>query len=249
MIFLVGFKDHHNSETRELQLMEALCSILRSFPLLGSACLDPRIFVVFIAALALAITVHEFAHAYSAKFFGDTTAQELGRVSLNPLVHLDPWGLVFLLLVGFGWGKPVPVDPLRLGKKTQELYVALAGPMANFLTAFLLGLPYRFAAIQNPALLQTFGYQALNVFIGFNLILLAFNLLPIPPLDGSKIIAVFLPWESRLAFEQLGIPILFGLLVLSSFSGYSIFASLMDPLLQLFGWLTRGTNVFSIFSG
>ena len=147
-----------------------------------------------------AITLHEVAHGWVAKKFGDRTAERLGRLSLNPLQHIDPIGtllvpglmLLFSNMI-FGWAKPVPYNPLNLkDRKYGDAKVALAGPLGNFVIALFFGLFLRFF----PASSLTFtGLLSLIVYI--NLVLMIFNLVPIPPLDGSKILAAFLPENVR----------------------------------------------------
>lgn len=190
-------------------------------------------------SLIVALTIHEFGHALVASFLGDDTAKNEGRLTLNPLAHLDPWGLLFLVFAGFGWGRPVMYNPSNLRRKVDELLIALAGPAMNLLLALLLGLIYRIAAVQNPALLETGLFLAINSLISWNILLLAFNLIPIPPLDGSKIIEYFLSYDQRIYFEQIGVPILFLLLILQAAFGIPVFSRILDPLLQLFGFLTR----------
>ncbi len=145
---------------------------------------DPYTFVTIIIALIMALTVHEAAHAWVSKKLGDDTAESLGRVTLNPIAHLDPLGSIMLLFVGFGWGKPVPVNPNNFKNPVRdELFVALAGPISNFLLAcFFAGIVLFFSATMSDQLrdlIKLSGY--------FNLLLMLFNLIPIPPLDGSKV--------------------------------------------------------------
>lgn len=169
-------------------------------------------FVFYLFAILLALTLHEFAHALVANRLGDPTPKLMGRLSLNPLAHLDLWGSIFLLLAGFGWGKPVIINPRNFSNpRWDNLTVSLAGPMTNLLLALIFGLILRFVPM--PALL-------LNLFviiIEINLIFMIFNLLPIPPLDGSKILGLFTSEETYLLLQQIGIPILFGLIIFSSF--------------------------------
>lgn len=141
-----------------------------------------------IIALVLGITIHEFSHAWMANFLGDPTAKMEGRLSLNPFVHMDPLGTIMLLLVHFGWGKPVPYNPHYLkNPRSGSILIALAGPLSNFLMALLLSIPLKYISPFHPI------FQLLYLCVFINLGLMVFNLLPIPPLDGSKILASVIP--------------------------------------------------------
>jgi Zn-dependent protease len=194
--------------------------------------------LVVLPVLLLSLTVHEFAHAWAARRLGDDTAMRMGRYTLNPLAHMDPIGTFFLPVftnIPFGWAKPVPVNPGRfrpgvnMGK--GMMFTALAGPASNFLlgvvSALLLGLVARI----DPSLGTTgdgrgaSGIAAAFLYsmIQMNVVLGIFNLLPIPPLDGSRIVDAFLPARFRPAWE--------------TFSRFSIFALL---ILVFFGWRLIG---------
>lgn len=169
---------------------------------------SPIEFLIFIAVILSALTVHEFAHAWTADKLGDPTSKALGRLTFNPLAHLDPLGTLFLLIAGFGWGKPVLVDSRHFANpKLDNLTVSLAGPMSNFLTAAILGLLLRFLVL--PA----FAQEILILAVFFNLTLMIFNLLPIPPLDGSKVLNLFLSEETGAVLQQFGFYILLFLLI------------------------------------
>ena len=161
----------------------------------------------FIVALVTGIAFHEFSHAWAANKLGDNTAALQGRLTLNPLVHLDKFGTLALLLLGIGWGKPTPVNPyqLRYGIKTGNLLVSIAGPLSNFLFAAVAALPLLFGWI-NITNFQRFGFDHLSnangaELVGFflifiiqlNIILGIFNLIPIHPLDGFKVLLGILP--------------------------------------------------------
>ena len=148
-------------------------------------------FLLLAPPILLAITFHEYAHGWTAMKFGDPTAKMMGRLTLNPLVHLDPIGTLMLFLVHFGWAKPVPVDPRYFSDpKRQMLWVALAGPVANMILAFFSGIliigfaSSNFMFSSNTALIGNMLVYSLQI----NLALAVFNMLPIPPLDGSKIL-------------------------------------------------------------
>lgn len=186
---------------------------------------DPIKALGFVSGLLSAITVHEFMHAFSANYLGDPTAKYQGRLSLNPLKHLDIWGTLFLLWVGFGWGKPVPVNPANFKNPRQgEILTSLAGPLSNFITAFVFALPLRFLP-SSPVTL----FLGLVVYI--NLILCVFNLLPVPPLDGSRILWAIFPKLDIASYERIGLPILFGLLFVSYIIGYSIIGGIISPII------------------
>jgi Zn-dependent protease len=152
------------------------------------------IFIQFVVIFIVALTLHEFGHAYAADLQGDRTARLAGRLTLNPLKHLDPIGSLFIVLAGFGWGKPVPFNPHALSnKRFGSAYVALAGPGMNVVLALLgtgviraLGDPEPF---QGPS--TTLGF--FHFFVYFNLLLVIFNMIPIPPLDGSRVLSAALP--------------------------------------------------------
>lgn len=170
--------------------------------------LDLTSFIAVIVAVLIAIDVHECCHAWMAAQMGDPTARDLGRVSLNPIVHLDPLGTLMIFLTaltgfGIGWGKPVPVDPYRLryGPRTGMGIVSLAGPLANLTTATLLAIPFRLGLGILPELLVEFLFIVSMVNIG----LAIFNLLPVPPLDGYGVLMGILssiraPWAYRWSY-------------------------------------------------
>lgn len=143
--------------------------------------------LLFLPALLIAITVHEFAHAWAADRLGDPTPQLQGRLSLNPLKHLDPVGTLMLLFFRFGWGKPVEFDPYNLRRPRRDAaLISLAGPAVNLILAAVLSLGLKFSP---PSLFSLFLYPVILI----NINLAIFNLLPVPPLDGAKILYGFLP--------------------------------------------------------
>ena len=157
----------------------------------------------------IAITFHEFAHGYAAYKLGDDTAKNQGRLSLNPLDHLDPIGTLMLLVAGFGWGKPVQVDPRNYTRKISmekgEAIVSAAGPLMNFLVALVFTLIYcALEKFVNPILLNSTVGNIIMIIITYtisiNIGLGVFNLIPLPPLDGSKIIMPFLPYKAKQFF-------------------------------------------------
>lgn len=154
----------------------------------------------YLLALVLILTVHEASHAWVATRLGDPTAQRAGRLSLNPLRHLDLLGTIMLFLAGIGWGKPVPVNPRNFKKPTRdEALTAAAGPLANLFLAILAAIPLSYAPEQ--------GYWGVlilfsNAVMELSLVLFLFNMLPIPPLDGSKFIAAFIPFKYQAAYQR-----------------------------------------------
>jgi len=151
-----------------------------------------------IITLLLAFTFHEFAHAATATALGDMTAKNSGRLTLNPLAHLDVMGTITLLVAGFGWAKPVPVNPYAVRRKTRAgmMLVSLAGPVMNLILGILAALPLRFGwvplRLSTNAFLPSWG-EFLLEFLSINLALFLFNLIPLSPLDGEKVITFFLP--------------------------------------------------------
>lgn len=152
-------------------------------------------FLLWFPAIVVALSLHEFAHAATADALGDPTPRALGRVTLNPLSHLDVMGTILLVLVHFGWGRPVPVDPRYLSRPRRDLVIiAAAGPAINVATAIIVGLVLRLMA---PWLLATTGgtyvFLSLQALVLLSLLLAFFNLIPLPPLDGSRVLGGLLP--------------------------------------------------------
>lgn len=161
-------------------------------------------FVVYLLALLIAITVHEFAHAKAADYLGDPTPRLQGRLSLNPLVHLDPLGMILLFLVGFGWGKPVMFDPFNLRNPRRDAaLISIAGPGTNFVVALLLSLVLRLLILFGQPFWVTMGYSVLVPIIFLNVVLGVFNFLPIHPLDGFKIVGGLLSEQRAHEWYQL----------------------------------------------
>ena len=221
--------------------------ILRNLDLFST---DPAGFVVLmlvtVAALLIAVSVHEFSHALVADRLGDPTARHLGRLSLNPIVHLDVTGTLMLLLVGFGWGKPVPVNPWAFGRdalRSMSL-VAFAGPLSNVVTASIIGLVFRLNVLEWPfsvagqlagSPLESFVAQFLVIVIFYNLILAVFNMIPLAPLDGSKVVLGILPQDMAAAFQRLerwGPAILLGIIFIDWFTGAGILVRIIGPVVN-----------------
>lgn len=162
--------------------------------------------VARIAIILLVLPLHEFAHGWMAKRCGDNTAEESGRLTLNPISHIDPVGTVLLILCGFGWAKPVPINPARMrNPRRSVIWVSLAGPVSNLIAALAgmifvqIVLPF-VNAYQNEVLLAVL--YLLKAFVSVNIGLALFNLIPIPPLDGSKVLMCLLPYKGGLWMQQ-----------------------------------------------
>ena len=223
--------------------------LLRSLGLLFD---DPLAFFILLPiilatvgiALLIAITVHEASHALMAYRLGDPTAQRLGRLTLNPIAHLDPMGTAMILFVGFGWGKPVPVNPhfLRAGARSGMALVSAAGPLSNIVTATLFAIPIKagLVAWHSPLRFSYFegGFVGIladlfGFIILYNILLAVFNLLPISPLDGFKVALGLLPRELARPFarlEQYG-PAILLLTIMVDFSlGTGILFGIIRPM-------------------
>jgi Zn-dependent protease len=163
----------------------------------GRSALD---LLLSVPAILIAITIHEFAHAWMADRLGDPTPRQRGRLSLNPLVHLDPLGTLMLLIARFGWAKPVEVNPRYFANwRMGMIQVAVAGPLSNIVLAFAVGFLVRAGVFSLPPLLGQFALYL----VLFNVILAVFNLLPVPPLDGSRVVSNLLPPEQAVAYDRL----------------------------------------------
>jgi len=192
--------------------------------------------IALLIALVPAFTIHEFAHAWTAYRLGDSTAKDLGRLTLNPMKHLDVFGTLLVLVVGFGWAKPVPVNPynLRHGRRDMAI-VAVAGPLSNLAMAAAMAVVWRLA---NPGQLPQFAVYALFTFVWLNIVLLFFNLLPIAPLDGFKVAVGLLPEQLASRFArtaQWGMFVLIALMLMGT-----VTARLGLPILDILGTLVTG---------
>ncbi|MCB9801934.1 MAG: site-2 protease family protein [Pseudomonadales bacterium] len=195
---------------------------------------NPAAFILIAVALVISLSIHEFAHAWTADKLGDPTARSQGRVTLNPLAHLDLLGTILIFFIGFGWGKPVPFDPYNLKKPLRDsALIALAGPVSNLLLAGGLSV-----------LLHVFGSgtglgsQIFEVFatltIFYNVMLAVFNLIPVYPLDGSKVLLPLLPESIAHEYEQFmsryGNIILLALIF--PWNGSSAVSQLISPIID-----------------
>ncbi len=198
---------------------------------------NPLLFVILAIALVMALSIHEAAHAFIAKRLGDPTAESMGRLTLNPLAHLDPIGTIMILVIGVGWAKPVMVNPNNFrNPMVDNLKVALAGPISNLLLALLFtGFNYLFQP-ETGSIAMIFT----QTIVWYNLILMFFNLIPIPPLDGSKILGTFLDFETYLHLERYGSYLLIGLIVLS-YAGFPLLQTLIfTPARAVYGLVMGG---------
>ncbi len=191
----------------------------------------------------LSLSFHEAAHAYMAYRLGDDTAKHEGRLTLNPLAHLDLFGTLALLLIGFGWGKPVPYNPNRLRSKFDEIKVALAGPLTNVILAFLLAIPFRYAVLRDLPITSSPWIYVLSDLSTLNVILASFNILPIPPLDGSKILMIWMDTIQKVKFLFYGQWILIALVFFQIVSNINILWRIMQPLVYVLSILTKGTAI------
>jgi Zn-dependent protease len=186
---------------------------------------------IMIISLIIAITIHEFSHAFAADRLGDPTPRSMDRLSLNPLRHLDPIGTLMLVFFHFGWGKPVQIDSYNFRKpKRDELIVALAGPASNLILSIIISIIIRFIP------LNIFLKSFLAIIVQYNVMLAIFNLIPIPPLDGSKIFLNLLPLESSTkwaeSFDHYGYILLIIFIFLPIYNGQTLISIIMLPTLQ-----------------
>ena len=232
---------------------------------------DPLTLVIALPAILIALTVHEYAHGRAALALGDPTASYMGRLSLNPLRHLDPLGALMMLVVGFGWAKPVPINPRYFKDPKKGMAItAIMGPLANIALAFVAALLYVLTIKGANYLLlhveiSAFGFSFLQAVLLFlyvlhtlNLSLALFNLIPLPPLDGSRIIALFLPQkayyfmlrhERQIYFAVLGW-LLLGtsvcrFLLTIPFIASSSLLTFFVNLISLTGFLSQGVEFLS----
>jgi Zn-dependent protease len=204
--------------------------------ILGKLLTDPIIGIVIIIALVIGITIHEASHAFIAYRLGDPTAKLTGRLSLNPLSHLDPIGSIAIILIGIGWGKPTPFDPFNLRNiKRDSALISVAGAVSNFTLAIILSLPYliaNFTQNLNPVINTIYYY--LSPIIFFNILLGIFNLVPVAPLDGFKVLAGLLPrdwYQDFMQMERYGIFILLLLFATGAFAFVVRITSIIFSLL------------------
>jgi len=205
---------------------------------------DPTLeaFIAVGIIILVAFPIHEFAHALAAFQLGDSTARLFGRLTIDPRAHIDPIGAILLLLAGFGWAKPTPVNPFNLrGGRSGEALVAAAGPLSNLILAAAAALPLRYivaSGMEIPSVI----HNTLVILVSLNLLLMVFNLIPIPPLDGSKVLFAALDRETeyriRPVLEQYGFLILLAAVFLPILPGGqtlvgAVVGEVLDPLYEL----------------
>ena len=199
--------------------------------------IEPQIIILLIPALVFSLSFHEFAHAWMAYRLGDNTAARLGRLTLNPMSHLDPIGSLALFLMGFGWAKPVPVDSRFLENPKKDMVkIAAAGPVSNIILAVVAALVFRL--LFSTDLLTDNIKTFLIIFMQINITLAVFNLLPVSPLDGSQILTPFLEkyfgsdvvWKMQI----YGPRFLFFIIIFSMVTDIHIFSFIISPIFNLF---------------
>jgi Zn-dependent protease len=209
--------------------------------------LSPSMLISYAIVLLTAFAVHEFAHAFMANYFGDDTPRRNGRLTLNPMAHLDLMGSLMLVFAGFGWAKPVPVNLYALERRSQwaPLWVALAGPLSNLLMALLISIPFQIGivsasqaylsmATSSKHILPTLS-QVLYVFVSTNILLMLFNLIPLSPLDGEKILYYLLPASGQRVMDQIRpySPIILLVLVFGGmFLGFNLLGQIITPAMN-----------------
>lgn len=213
---------------------------------------QPYQLISYIVILLTCFPVHEFAHAWVANYFGDDTPRANGRLTLNPLAHLDPIGSLLMILVGFGFAKPVPINPYVLQKRSRAapMLVSLAGPMSNLLLAIIGSAFFRLGLVSY----NNRGFIAggilpnlplfLSLFVGINLWLMLFNLIPIFPLDGEKVLDYFLPPSGARMLESIrpyGPMILLVILFVLPLVGINLLGTVIQPAFTALAKLLIGT--------
>ena len=200
------------------------------------------LFALLLTALILSLSCHEFGHAYVAKLSGDNTAERAGRLTLNPVAHIDPMGLLMVVLVGFGYAKPVPTDPRNFRSRSADLWVAAAGPGMNLILAavawnFFLSMRMTGVEFFYGANVVTF----FSLLVQVNLLLMIFNMIPLGPLDGHYILPYFLPERLRRLYihynARYGVFALLALIV-AGLLGVPVFSALMTFAQSLLPYIT-----------
>lgn len=206
--------------------------------------LAPEVLVLLIPVLLFALVFHEYSHAWVAHKLGDDTAAYQGRLTLNPLAHLDPIGSLMILFVGFGWAKPVPVNPAFLrNPRTDMMKIAFAGPASNLILAFIGGLLFRFLSSGMLEFSSPTIRMMLLMFTQINIALAVFNMIPIPPLDGSQIFNGILVRKNPDLVWKLqvyGPRVLLAVILLGYLTNISILWMIMSPFVNFFMFVFAG---------
>ena len=207
--------------------------------------LPMEVLIILLPILIFSLCFHEFSHGYIAYKLGDHTAARNGRLTLNPLAHLDPIGSLMILFVGFGWAKPVPVNPVNFADPRLDMMkVAFAGPASNLLLAFTGGLMMRLVNIAGIFQSEMF-IQTLYFFIFINISLAVFNMIPVAPLDGSQIFGNMISKnnpELALKLQMYGPKILMGVILIGMVTPFSVLGFLMMPFVKMFMYLFTGIS-------
>ena len=202
-----------------------------------------EVLIILMPILLFSLCFHEFSHGYIAYKLGDNTAARNGRLTLNPISHLDPMGTIMILFVGFGWAKPVPVNPVNFSNpRIDMMKVAFAGPASNLILAFIGGSLIRIISYNN-IVIDSVTVQILYFFMTVNIALAVFNMLPIAPLDGSQIFGNLISkYNSELAWKLqiYGPKILLILIMIGIFTPISILGFVMMPIINLFTFIFAG---------
>jgi Zn-dependent protease len=206
--------------------------------------MSPTIFIIRAITLVIAFTIHEFSHAWVATMFGDETPRMYGRLTLNPLKHLDPLGSLLLLFAGFGWAKPVPINPHAMRSRSGVMWTSLAGPGSNFLMAIIAAIPLRLGVPVSST--NVLGFFLIN-FMEINLLLMLFNLIPIAPLDGEKIAEYVWPpaWGAVLErISRFGPIILLAVVFLLPYMGVNLLGMALNSPINNLEHLLIGNALF-----
>ncbi|KUP04963.1 zinc metalloprotease [Bacillus coahuilensis m2-6] len=205
-----------------------------------------------VIALVIGFTVHEYAHAYVAYKFGDSTSAKQGRLTLNPASHLDPIGTILILIAGFGWARPVPVNRFNLRRpRLHSILVSVAGPLSNFVVAFI-ATPFAilFMYFLGDSAVTTFFAQLFQTIVYLNVLLFVFNLIPLPPLDGYRIIEDLVSPDIRAKMSQYEIygPIIFIVLIVTPIGDYTIWPFLQGGIRTIsVAFYTFYDSIFLLF--
>ena len=202
-----------------------------------------EVLIILLPILLFSLCFHEFAHGYVAYLLGDNTAERNGRLTLNPLAHLDVMGSLMILFVGFGWAKPVPINPYNFANPRRDsMKVAFAGPASNLILAFIGGMVIRFISF-NDILISEMSIQIIYFFMSVNIALAVFNMLPIEPLDGSRIFGNIIAKDNPQLAMKLAVygpRILFALIIIGLITPFSILGMIITPFIKFFIYIFAG---------